>query len=257
MENSGVNQTETNSDNLLNDISKFPSHVAIIMDGNRRWAKKFFNSNTEFLKGHEKGCSTLKNIINFIAKLEKIDVLTVFAFSTENWNRSPEEVQGLLSLVMQGLEEEYSALSSTNIKIRVLGSRQNLSPDLCESIDKIEKETKDKMGMQLVIAFNYGGHWDITEGCNRAIKAALSKIDDQPSLESYMPSSFLPPVDLLIRTGGEQRLSNFLLWQLAYAECVFMDVLWPDFTPENFVHALRTFSSRERRFGSSVLNTTQ
>ena len=240
----------------LKNIRSFPSHVAIIMDGNRRWAKKQLNGADCPSFGHEYGYVALCNLICFVSKIERIKTLTVYAFSTENWNRTKEEVDAILALSLRVFTEKINDPDLNGIRIRVLGSREGLSPELSNAIEKVEVKTENNQGMVLVIAFNYGGHWDLSEGCKRLNSCVHFSSQNSP-LEQWLPSSFLPPVDLLIRTGGEKRISNFLLWQIAYAELFFIDTLWPDFSPKDFVTALEVFSLRTRRFGADSSDTSK
>lgn len=240
---------------VLSGIRCFPSHVAIIMDGNRRWARReLAEKGTQFtaLYGHEAGYVTLKNLMSFIVKVPQIKTLTVYAFSTENWKRQQTEVSGILSLATRVFVENLDDFHSRNCRVRIIGSRTNLPADLCNAVDSAEARTANNTGLLVVVALNYGGHWDISEGFKRFAEHNGQGCTDSLNVESFLPSSFLPPVDLLIRTGGEQRLSNFLPWQAAYAELYFVDTLWPDFTDKDFIHALRVFDSRTRRFGADA-----
>lgn len=238
---------------LLKSVRRFPSHVGIIMDGNRRWARQQLAGKGTALLGHEAGCTALKKVIFFMIQLPQIETVTVYAFSTENWKRQPIEVSGIFSLATRVFLKNIDEFAERNIRVRVLGSRVNLPKDLCQAVDSAEEKTADNTGLLLVVALNYGGDWDIAEGLKQFAQIKHTEADLEVlscGVEAYMPSSFLAPVDLLIRTGGEKRLSNFLPLQVAYAELYFVDTLWPDFTERDFVLALSAFSSRVRRFGA-------
>jgi len=230
-----------------------PDHIAIIMDGNGRWAS---NKKKSRRYGHKKGASTAKNIVK-IAGSNKIKYLTLYAFSTENWGRPTKEVRLLMSLFIETLENEIDELNSNNVSIRFIGDRENLSKKLQDKMKNAEKITSDNTGLNLYVALAYGARWDILN----AIKGIVSRVKenqldeskiDENILSSHLQLGNIPDPDLLIRTGGEKRISNFLLWNIAYTELFFCDCLWPEFNEKEFSDALSFYSKRKRRFGSSV-----
>lgn len=230
--------------------SATPKHIAIIMDGNGRWAKKRFLPR---VAGHSKGLDVVRAIVENCSK-RGVGFLTLFAFSSENWRRPPEEVSFLMGLFLKALEREVVKLNKNNIKLRLIGNMAGFSKDIQERVVLAEDLTKNNTGLVLTIAANYGGRWDILQA-TRAALANNQPINaselDEDWLSPYLSMSFAPEPDLFIRTGGEQRVSNFLLWQLAYTELYFSDVLWPDFGNEKFEEALTWYSLRQRRFGQT------
>jgi len=230
-----------------------PQHVCIIMDGNGRWAKKRLMPRTF---GHRKGVEITRRAIEFFARAG-VRYLTLFAFSSENWNRPEDEVSTLMELFVQSLKENSAELNDKNIRIRFIGNRDAFPRALQDQIAESEALTEDKELMILNIAANYGGRWDILNAvrtiASKAVKGelALNQID-QASLESALSLAHTPDPDLFIRTGGEQRVSNFLLWQLAYTELYFTEVLWPDFSEQEMQKALTAYSRRQRRYGKTV-----
>ncbi|TNF90102.1 MAG: di-trans,poly-cis-decaprenylcistransferase [Gammaproteobacteria bacterium] len=229
-----------------------PAHVCIIMDGNGRWAKKRFMPRTY---GHRKGVETTRLAVEFFARAG-VKHLTLFAFSSENWNRPEEEVNSLMDLFMQSLRQYTRELNEKQIRIRFIGDRSSFSADLQQQIAATEKETGDNRQMVLNIAANYGGRWDIVNACCRLAEQvkdgliAVTDIDER-RFASGLSLGDSPDPDLFIRTGGERRISNFLLWQLAYTECYFCDTLWPDFSEAEMSAALEDYSRRQRRFGKT------
>ena len=230
-----------------------PDHIAIIMDGNGRWAS---NKKKSRRYGHKKGASTAKNIVK-IAGSNEIKYLTLYAFSTENWGRPTKEVRLLMSLFIETLENEIDELNSNNVSIRFIGDRENLSKKLQDKMENAEKITLENTGLNLYVALAYGARWDILN----AIKGIVSRVKenqldeskiDENILSSHLQLGNIPDPDLLIRTGGEKRISNFLLWNIAYTELFFCDCLWPEFNEKEFSDALNFYSKRKRRFGSSV-----
>ena len=230
-----------------------PDHIAIIMDGNGRWAS---NKKKSRRYGHKKGASTAKNIVK-IAGSNEIKYLTLYAFSTENWGRPTKEVRLLMSLFIETLENEIDELNSNNVSIRFIGDRENLSKKLQDKMENAEKITLDNTGLNLYVALAYGARWDILN----AIKGIVSRVKenqldeskiDENTLSSHLQLGDIPDPDLLIRTGGEKRISNFLLWNIAYTELFFCDCLWPEFNEKEFFNALNFYSKRKRRFGSFV-----
>lgn len=228
-----------------------PKHIAIIMDGNRRWAKE---RNIETRLGHKEGAETLKRIAKYANKIG-IQYLTVYAFSTENWKRTKEEVGALMGLLQMYVNDFLNDKELEDIKINILGDVSKLEHGLQNSIQKAIDRTKDYTGMTLNVAFNYGGRDEITKAVQKiAIKVqnneiAIQDIDEQYVSDSLYTQGQLEP-DLLIRTGGEQRVSNFLLWQLAYTEFLFIDKYWPDFSEEDLEEAIKVFEQRNRKFGA-------
>lgn len=228
-----------------------PKHIAIIMDGNRRWAKE---RNIETRLGHKEGAETLKKIAKYANKIG-IQYLTVYAFSTENWKRTKEEVGALMGLLQMYVNDFLNDKELEDIKINILGDVSKLEHGLQKSIQKAIDRTKNYSGMTLNVAFNYGGRDEITKAVQKiAIKVqnneiAIQDIDEQYVSDSLYTQGQLEP-DLLIRTGGEQRVSNFLLWQLAYTEFLFIDKYWPDFSEEDLEEAIKVFEQRNRKFGA-------
>ncbi len=232
------------------DRELMPKHIAIIMDGNRRWAKEK-GLDTKF--GHKAGAETLEKIASYANKIG-LKYLTVYAFSTENWKRTKEEVGALMILLRTYLDKFLNKESLRNIRIRVLGDIENLDISLKESIEKIVEKSKNNTGLTLNIAFNYGGRAELVRAVRR-ISDKVSKneitIDDisEELVSNNLYTNGEPDPDLLIRPGGELRISNFLLWQLAYTEFLFIDKYWPDFSEDDLLEAIKTFENRNRKFG--------
>ncbi len=227
-----------------------PRHVAIIMDGNGRWAKKRFLPR---IAGHKQGVEAVRRIARAARKLG-IEVLTLYAFSSENWRRPEDEVRDLMGLLRHFLASELDELVSEGVKLRVIGGWRNLAPDLVAMIDGAVARTASNPGPTLVIALNYGAQAEILAAARRlAEQVRDGTLDaaaiDEGRFEAELETADLPPLDLLIRTSGEHRLSNFLLWQAAYAELLFVDTLWPDFDEAALAEALDRFGQRQRRFG--------
>lgn len=229
---------------------KLPAHVAIIMDGSGRWAQRRMLPR---VTGHHRGVEATRAVVQRCADL-KIPILTLFAFSSENWQRPATEVKALMTLLQNLLENEVYELHANNVKLRVIGDLERLNASLRQAIMTAQGLTVNNTGLQLNIALNYGGRWDIVQAaralCTAVVngKENLSTITEE-SFAQYLTLSDLPNPDLLIRTSGEQRISNFLLWQLAYSEIYFCDTLWPDFTALDLERALEFYSQRQRRFG--------
>ena len=224
-----------------------PQHVAVITDGNGRWAKKRFLPR---VAGHVKGVELVREMVR--ACLERgIRYLTLFAFSSENWRRPQEEVSLLMQLFVKALEQEVEKLDRNGVRLRIIGDLSRFDPHLQELIRKGEEKTAGNTNLDLTIAANYGGRWDIMQAMNRMLAAHPDKREgwQEADLESYLSMSFAPEPDLFIRTGGEERISNFLLWQLAYTELYFTPTLWPEFDTAEFDKAIASFQKRERRFG--------
>ncbi|MEN9383769.1 MAG: di-trans,poly-cis-decaprenylcistransferase [Pseudomonadota bacterium] len=225
--------------------TQLPAHVAVIMDGNGRWAKKRFLPR---LAGHRQGVETLRRIVQW--SLDRgIKVLSVFAFSSENWNRPPDEVSGLMDLLGRVLVKEVPDLHGRGVRVCFPGDRSVLSPKVAEAMAGVQAVVPADQRMTLNVCFNYGGRWDIAQAAKKVI--ALGQEINECNLAAQLALAHVPDPDLLIRTGGEQRISNFMLWQLAYAELFFSEQLWPDFDQTEFDRALTLFASRERRFGKT------
>lgn len=232
------------------DPGTVPRHVAIIMDGNGRWAKA---RRLPRLAGHKQGVEAVRRVARAARELG-VEVLTLYAFSSENWRRPEAEVLDLMGLLRHFIRSELAELARENVRLRVIGDYRAFSPDLVTLIDDAIARTADNDGATLVIALNYGGQAEIVAAAKRLAERvhtgsmSPTAIDDA-AFERELHTHDLPPLDLLIRTSGEQRLSNFLLWQAAYAELLFVDTLWPDFDDEAFAAAIQTFARRQRRFG--------
>lgn len=227
-----------------------PRHVAIIMDGNNRWAKKRLLPG---ISGHKSGVEAVKAVVRTSAK-GGVEVLTLFAFSSENWRRPEKEVSALMQLFTLALEKEVRKLHKNNLRLKILGDVSVFSEKIQRLVREAEALTTDNTGMTLVIAANYGGQWDMANAARQLaqdVQQGLIQPEDisEASVQKYIGLGDMPAVDLLIRTGGEQRISNFLLWQSAYAEFYFSDVYWPDFDEKEYGRALDAFKSRTRRFG--------
>lgn len=221
-----------------------PRHVAVIMDGNGRWAKKRLLPR---VMGHKQGLDVLENMCRVCAQMG-VEYLTVFAFSTENWRRPADEVSFLMSLFLTALQKKVAKMHKNGLRLKVIGDRTRFSKDIQTSIDQAERLTAQNTGLTLTIAADYGGRWDILQAANALIKEGKMEISES-DLSSKMMLPDAPEPDLFIRTGGETRISNFMLWQMAYAEFYFTDVLWPDFKDEEIQKAFASFTQRERRFG--------
>ncbi len=228
--------------------SNLPQHIAIIMDGNGRWAQRRHMPRTV---GHAKGAAGVKALVEQCAKLG-VKYLTLFAFSTENWGRPAEEVSTLMELFVQYLEKEMGALAAAGVRLRVIGDVEGFLPELQARIQAAEKATQHNEAITLVVAANYGGQWDIVQAVKNWQAAHPNKKSNQitqEQLAQHLSTAGMPDVDLLIRTGGEKRISNFLLWQSAYAELYFTDVLWPDFDDIQLKQGMYWYATRDRRFG--------
>lgn len=230
--------------NLNQKLKKIPSHVAIIMDGNGTWAKK---RGLPRNLGHRQGAKTLLEIVKASDKLG-IKYLTVFAFSTENWSRPKEEVDFLMKLPLEFLTQYQDEFLKSNIKFKAIGKISELPEELREKIAEFEQKSFNNNGLNFIIAINYGAHEEILHACNQLIANHKNEVSKQDFIE-HLYTSDIPDVDLLIRTSGQIRISNFLLWQIAYSELYFTDVLWPDFKEKELIKALKAYESRERRFG--------
>lgn len=230
--------------------SNAPNHVAIIMDGNGRWAKARGLSRSA---GHQKGVETLRQVVRTAGEAG-VQYLTLFAFSSENWSRPQEEVGFLMGLLKKFIKRDLEELRSENVRVKVIGGRENLQSDILDLLIEAEENTKQNDGLNLVIAFNYGARDEIARAAKLLaadVKSGALSPEEvcEEKIASYLDTSGIPDPDLIIRSSGEQRLSNFLLWQAAYAEFVFVDELWPDFTKDVFHRALSAYQKRDRRFG--------
>ena len=237
----------SSSTRQLPDVAAVPRHVAVIMDGNGRWAKRRFLPR---VAGHVKGVELLREMVR--ACLERgVQYLTLFAFSSENWRRPQDEVTLLMQLFVKALEQEVEKLDRNGVRLRVIGDLAPFESRLRELISQAEEKTAGNTRLDLTIAANYGGRWDITQAVNQMLAAQPEKRAgwNEGDLEPHLSMSFAPEPDLFIRTGGEERISNFLLWQLAYTELYFTPTLWPDFDTTEFDKAIVSYQKRERRFG--------
>nr|WP_297310035.1 isoprenyl transferase [uncultured Flavobacterium sp.] len=234
------------------NTEKLPRHLAIIMDGNGRWAKK-----NGFLRtiGHENGVKSVRTVIEACTEFG-IEYLTLYAFSTENWNRPKFEVQMLMKLLIKSLKKELKTFMDNNIRLNAIGSLNNLPTEVRKELTEVLEKTKDNSKLTLTLALSYGSREELIsatkELCNK-VKNNIISIDDidETVINNHLYTKNIPDVDLVIRTSGEQRISNFLLWQIAYAELYFTEVLWPDFTKEHLTEALLSYQDRERRFGKT------
>lgn len=230
--------------------AKVPNHLAVIMDGNGRWATKRFLPRTA---GHAKGLQSVRRLVELCGK-KGIKYLTLFAFSSENWRRPAEEVSMLMRLFIQTLEKEIDKLQKQGVRLRIIGDINAFEPKLQKLIIQAQEITKNNENLHLTIAANYGGRWDILQATQKAFIKNPNLIHDsngiqEPQLTEHLSMAFAPEPDLFIRTGGEQRISNFLIWQLAYTELYFTDDYWPDFGTKQLDQAIEWYSNRERRFG--------
>ena len=225
-----------------------PEHVAIIMDGNNRWTKKH---KLKGFAGHEKGIDSIQNAVD-TAKLFNIKFLTLFSFSSENWSRPKKEVKFLMNLLREYLSNKINKLMKDNVSIKMIGEKKKLPKDIVKKINNYQKLTQKNTGLNLIFALNYGSRNEIIISVRKIINKFIKKkfFVNEKSISSNLFTKNIPDPDLLIRTSGEKRLSNFLLWQLAYTELVFLDVLWPDFKKKHFLEALNQYSKRVRRYGS-------
>ena len=229
-----------------NDVRIVPVHIAIIMDGNGRWAEK---RKLPRIMGHREGLETVRRVIT-TADDEGVRFLTLYSFSTENWRRPEEEVRFLFTLMEQNLRKESVELNKKNVRVRFIGQRDQLPEFLQKSMSDIENLTLKNDGLTLILAINYGGRQEVTSAVKRILAEGCAEKDvNEELIEKYLDTSDIPDPDLIIRTSGEERLSNFLLWQSAYSELYFTKVLWPDFSKEDFLEALSSYQKRKRKFG--------
>ncbi|HEY1736590.1 MAG TPA: isoprenyl transferase [Methylovirgula sp.] len=234
--------------------ARAPRHVGIIMDGNGRWAQ---SRGLPRIEGHRRGVEALRRAVRAASEFG-LDYLTVYSFSAENWSRPVEEISDLMALLKHFIREDLKELYKNGVKIKVIGSRDNLKPDILALLDEAETLTRANTGLTLVVAFNYGSRQEIAAAARLiAYKVAAGLVDpasvDETLLEHHLDTAGIPDPDLVIRTSGEQRLSNFLMWQSAYSEFVFLPIHWPDFDRNAFAAALAEFAARDRRFGGVAL----
>ncbi|NKI30556.1 isoprenyl transferase [Croceivirga thetidis] len=234
------------------DKENLPKHIAVIMDGNGRWAKQRGKLR---VFGHENGVEAVRQTVENCARLQ-IDFLTLYAFSTENWNRPQIEVQTLMKLLVSSLKKELKTLQENNIRLNTIGNIDSLPKKANRELKEVMEKTSENSGMTLTLALSYGSRHELT----LAVKNIASKVKnnlispdliDEQYINAHLYTHDLPDVDLLIRTSGEHRISNFLLWQIAYAELVFIDVFWPDFSEQHLIEAIISYQKRERRFGKT------
>ena len=237
----------TSSTRGIPEVSAVPRHIAIIMDGNGRWARKRFMPR---VAGHARGLESVRAVVK--ACVERgVEYLTLFAFSSENWRRPQDEVSFLMQLFMKALRKEVTRLDHNEIRLRVIGDMTRFDPELVRIIRESEEKTAGNAKLTLCIAANYGGRWDIANAVSELMRSHPERRDgfSEEEIADALSMSFAPEPDLFIRTGGEKRISNFLLWQLAYTEFYFTDALWPDFDASALDQAIESYRSRERRFG--------
>jgi undecaprenyl diphosphate synthase len=220
-----------------------PSHIAVIMDGNNRWAK-MRGLGSYF--GHHQGAETAKKISRYCSRI-KVGYLSLFAFSTENWQRPDEEVEGLMKILVEFLEDQLAEMNANNIRFRSCGRRDNFSPEVNAALDNTTEKTGSNTGLHLILCLDYGGRQEIIDAANRS---KFPVTEDSVSDSLYLPD--VPDVDLLIRTSGQERISNFMLWQASYSELYFTDVLWPDFDVSDMESAIKAYGVRSRTFGLRI-----
>lgn len=231
---------------MADNAKRIPRHVAVVMDGNGRWANKRLMPR---IVGHKYGVDALIRAINACAD-RGVEYLTVFAFSSENWKRPEDEVSGLMNLVLTAVAKYLARLSEIGVRIQIIGDRAAVSEKVRSAWEHAERVTAGNTRITLSVAFNYGGRWDIVQACQRAVAdGARAEQIDEALLSKYMALAYAPDPDLFIRTGGEVRISNFLLWQVAYSELYFTDCLWPDFDETEIDKALADYAARDRRYG--------
>ncbi len=235
------------STRTIPDVNTVPRHIAIIMDGNGRWAKQRFMPR---VMGHQRGVETVREVVKACREMG-VEYLTLFAFSSENWRRPEEEVSFLMQLFMKMLEREVSKLHDNNIRLKIIGDISRFDAKLVSYIEQAEQLTANNTSLTLTIAANYGGRWDIMQAVHALSQAHPERTSAfaEEELTPYLSMFYAPEPDLFIRTGGEQRISNFLLWQLAYTELFFTDILWPAFGRPELEAAIQSYQKRERRFG--------
>lgn len=234
------------------NLSNLPKHIAVIMDGNGRWAKQ---QGAQRIFGHENGVKSVRETVEAAAELG-IEYLTLYAFSTENWNRPKDEVMALMQLLVHTINAETATLNKNNIRLQAIGDLKSLPPECYKELQEAIEKTKNNSRTTLVLALSYSSRWEIINAVKQIAKeVADKKIDpakiDESTINNYLCTAGIPEPELMIRTSGEHRISNFLLWQLAYAELYFTDKLWPDFRKEDLYEAILDYQNRERRFGKT------
>jgi len=234
------------------DLEQLPKHIAIIMDGNGRWAKK--NGMDRFM-GHKEGVVSVRKISEATGKIG-IDYLTLYTFSTENWNRPKEEIDSLMELMITAIQNESDDLMTNNVRLKIIGDIDRLPPATADNLKSVINRTNNNTGLYLTLALSYSSRWEITEAVKKisgAVKNGSLSLDriNEKTISEHLATCNTPDPDLLIRTGGERRISNYLLWQLAYAELYFTDTYWPDFREEELYAAIIDYQQRERRFGKT------
>lgn len=237
----------SSSTRVIPEVTDIPRHIAVIMDGNGRWAKRRLMPR---IAGHRRGVEAVRDTVKNCVELG-VEYLTLFAFSSENWRRPADEVTLLMQLFIRALEQEISKLHENGVRFRVIGDVSAFEPKLRELISEAEALTADNPRMTLTVAANYGGRWDILQALRKLLAANPQAAENwtDGDLEPFLAMHYAPEPDLFIRTGGEQRISNFLLWQLAYSELYFTPTLWPDFNKKALYEAINSYQQRERRFG--------
>ena len=235
------------------DKNNIPNHVAIIMDGNGRWAKK---KGAMRIFGHQNAVASVRNVVEAAAELS-VKFVTLYAFSTENWNRPKEEVNALMELLVSTIRSEVKDLHKNNIRLLTIGNTSELPKGCQQNLEQAIEITKDNTGLTVVLALNYGGRWELVESTKKIaqlVAAGQLKIEDinDQTINAHLTTTGIPDPELLIRTSGEMRISNFLLWQIAYAEIYITEILWPDFRKEHFFDAIIAYQKRERRFGNTI-----
>ncbi|WP_236980452.1 isoprenyl transferase [Membranihabitans maritimus] len=233
-------------------LNKIPEHIAVIMDGNGRWARKHGKPR---VFGHKNGVQSVREITEAAAEIG-VRYLTLYAFSTENWSRPKLEVNALMGLLVETIHKEVDTLNRNNIRLKAIGEFEKLPPKTCEALKEGMEETRDNTHMDLILALNYSSRWEISNAVQNIVSDVIGdKINAEDISESlisnYLATHFMPDPELLIRTSGEKRLSNFLLWQSAYTEFYFTEKMWPEFRKEDFYSAVHEFQNRERRFGKT------
>lgn len=228
------------------DPTKIPSHIAVIMDGNGRWAQK---QGVKRLFGHQNAIEAVRNATEGAAELG-VSHLSLYAFSTENWDRPKVEVNGLMSLLVNTIKNELPTLEKNNIRLSAIGATNQLPIKAQKSLKEAIEKTSNNQGMELILALNYSGKWDLIQAFKKLQEATVNEINS-PDIEQHLSTSGIPDPELLIRTSGEMRISNFMLWQLAYTELYFTEVLWPDFRKKDLYEAVISYQQRERRFGKT------
>lgn len=239
------------------DKNRLPQHIAIIMDGNGRWAKKMGNQR---IFGHENGVTSVRETTEAAAELG-IQFLTLYAFSTENWNRPKEEVDALMTLLVKTIEAETPTLAKNNVKLLTIGDTSRMPQETANRLQQCIDQTANNTGLHLVLALSYSSRWEITNAIRNMVNDGangklLATEIDEATINSYLTTANIPDPELLIRTSGEYRISNFLLWQIAYTELYFTEVLWPDFSKDDLYQAIVNYQSRERRFGKTSEQVT-